>query len=303
MKNIDEKTVRRRKTKLITVPKKKKVKKEEVNTSQKTQTKKKYVSKKRIQKRRKITLIFSLVLIFVITLSVLSCTVFFPIKNIKIKGNEKYNAEEILSSLGVIKGDNLLLASENRANKILKQDFDYIQSIEFNKKLPFTLEVVVNEYQVFSQIKQGNKYIKVASDGKILEISEKQKKGSPVVVGIEVSAKKVGEFVDLDEKENKISMVSYVLDAFEKNNIDGITLINLEDIQDIRVTYKDRIVMLLGSDSNLDKKLTHAKATLESKGNVNESGTLNLSRIPSAKNEASFIPRELEPEEMAKNSK
>jgi len=301
MKNQDQKAVRR-KTKLITVPKKKKIKKENVEKvdNKKQQPKKKYVSKKRLRRRRKIMLITSLVLIIGITLSVLSCTVFFPIKQINIVGNERYNKEEIVASIGVIKGDNLLLASESRANKVLKQEFTYIESVEFDKKIPFTLEVKINEYQTYAQLNINNQYIKFGYDGKILDIAKKPQKNSPVVTGINLEEFEIGDTIDLTSEDGKLSKVVEIIKAFEKNEIDGITLINLEDIQDIRVTYKDRIVMLLGSNSNLDKKLIHAKATLEAKGNNSETGTLNLSRIPSVKNEASFIPRELEPEEMAK---
>ena len=69
MKKNDEKSVKRRKTKLISVPKKKKVNKQkeikEVKTKQ--EPKKKYISKKRLRRRRKFMLITSLVLIIAIT--------------------------------------------------------------------------------------------------------------------------------------------------------------------------------------------------------------------------------------------
>lgn len=296
-----ETTVRKRKKKLITVPKKKSKQKPEIKAKEKQQ--KKYVSKKRLKARRKFVLITSLVLILGITLTVLSYTVFFPIKKIEIIGNEKYKTEEIIKLLGVVKGDNLLLASENRAEKLLKQELNYIESIEFNRKIPFTLSVQVKEYEVFAQIKQNNQYYKISSSGRLLEKSIKAKSDSPIVTGVKVDNIKVGESLDLENESQKISKIDDVIKAFENNGINGVTLINIKDVQDIRVTYKDRIVMLLGSSSNLDKKLVHAKATLEAKGNTKESGTLNLSRIPSAKNEASFIPRELEAEEMAKIKK
>ena len=121
-----ETTVRKRKKKLITVPKKKKKSKQKLEIKAKEKQQKKYVSKKRLKARRKFVLITSLVLILGITLTVLSYTVFFPIKKIEIIGNEKYKTEEIIKLLGVVKGDNLLLASENRAEKLLKQELNYI---------------------------------------------------------------------------------------------------------------------------------------------------------------------------------
>ena len=263
---------------------------------------KKYVSKKRIKRRNRFILISSLVLILAGTLTVLSLTVFFPIKTIKIVNNEKYTADEISASIGVVKGDNLLLASESRAYSALKDKYPYIEAIEFDKKLPFTLNVNVKEYDVFAQIKYGGIYLRIGEDGKILEQSGKFKKGSPVVTGVSVKDKNIGNIISFTSEtgdENIFSKINEIITAFADSEIGGVTLINFSDMQDIRVTYNNRIVMLLGSSSNLDKKLAHAKATLEVRGDNGETGTLNLSRIPSAKNEASFIPRDLETDEIA----
>lgn len=263
---------------------------------------KKYVSKKRIKQRNRFIAVFSLILILVITFTTLSLTVFFPIKTINVVNSKKYSENDIISAIGVVKGDNLLLASESRANSAVKENYPYIESIEFAKKLPFTLNVNVNEYSVYAQIKYGGAYLRIAKDSTILESTDKYYKKAPVICGVKVKQKKIGEIISFDEdnkEESILEKVEEITTSFESNKLKGITLINFENMQDIRVTYNNKIVMLLGSSSNLSKKLTHAKATLEARGDTGESGTLNLSRIPSAKNEASFIPRELEDTEIA----
>ncbi len=302
---------RKRKKSLISVPKKKKqarAQKEIIsNETPKQQPKRRtHISKERLKKRRKIMLITSLVLIFSITLTVLSFTVFFPIKTIKVTSSGRYNSKDIIDSLGVVKGDNLLLSSQSRATKALKEKYIYIESVDFIKKLPFTLEVKVNEYKTYAQFLNNKNYVKVSKDGLVLENSQKYTKNAIVVTGIELEKVTVGteiSFKNQEKDKDILEKIKEIREAFDKNEIKDITLINLSDMQDIRVTYQDRIVMLLGSSSNLDKKLIHAKATLEIKGTSKDTGTLNLSRIPSEKNEASFIPRELMPEEKAKNKK
>lgn len=264
--------------------------------------KKKFVSKKRIKKRNRFLAIASIVVVLVAAFTTLSLTVFFPIKTISVENNKKYSAGEIESAIGIVKGDNLLLASESRANSSIKQNYPYVKSVKFNKKLPFTLKVDVTEYSVFSQVKFGGGYLRIADDGKILELSNDYLKNVPVVTGSDAIKTKVGETIAFKEDskdDNILSKVKEIIKAFNSSSLKGITLINFENMQDIRVTYNNKIVMLLGSSSNLSKKLTHAKATLEARGDNGESGTLNLSRIPSAKNEASFIPRELEDKEIA----
>lgn len=272
---------------------------EKANTKQE---KKKFVSKKRIKKRNRFLAVFSIVVILIAAFTTLSLTVFFPIKTISVENNKKYTAGEIESAIGIVKGDNLLLASESRANSSLKQNYPYVKSVKFNKKLPFTLKVDVTEYSVFSQVKFGGGYLRIADDGKVLETSNDYLKNVPVVSGVETTKNKVGETIAFKEDskdDNILSKVKEIIKAFDTSSLKGVTLINFENMQDIRVTYNNKIVMLLGSSSNLSKKLTHAKATLEVRGDNGESGTLNLSRIPSAKNEASFIPRELDDKEVA----
>ncbi len=262
---------------------------------------KKYISKKR--RKRRMRILFTLLLILVLgsTLTALSLTVFFPIKNINVVNNKKYSTKQIVSAIGVVKGDNLLLANQSRATKAVKTNMPYIKSIEFNKKLPFSLEVKVNEYKVYSQIKYKNKYIVVGDDGLILEVSDKFTKNATEIRGVKPKTQTIGEKITFeeDEKETILQKTNKIIKAFQEKNLGKITLINYENMHDIMVTYSNRIVMLLGSDSYLDQKLSHAKEVLASRNNSTETGTLNLSRIPGSKNESSFIPRELEKSEIA----
>ena len=277
-----------------------------VQNSEPLKKPKKYVSKKRIKRRNRFIAVFSIAVLLAAALVALSLTVFFPIKTIKIAGCKIYEASEISAVIGVVKGDNLLLASEKRANSAVKSAYPYINKIEFNKSLPFTLNVNVKEYSVFTQIKFSSGYIRISEDGKVLEITDEFLKDIPVVTGVTVKEKNIGEkisFTSDSGKEDIFSKTNEIISAFESSKIGGVTLINFSDMQDIRVTYNNQIVMLLGSSANLDKKLAHAKATLEARGDNKETGTLNLSRIPGAKNEASFIPRELQPEEIAQSKK
>lgn len=305
-KQLEMKNQKRRK-KLIEPPKKKKtlkkVVKKQNNSENSVESKpKKYVSKKRIKRRNRFLVISSLILILVATFTTLSFTVFFPIKIIKIINSEKYSIDEIASAIGVVKGDNLLLASEKRAFKSVQEKYPYIKAIEFDKKLPFTLNVNVVEYETFAQVKFGNSYVRVSKDGRVLQLAQKFQKGVPVVTGVTVKEKNIGEIISIkssDGDEEIFSKIDEIISAFSESEIGGVTLINFTDMQDIRVTYNNKIVMLLGSSSNLDKKLAHAKATLDARGDSKDTGTLNLSRIPSAKNEASFIPRDLEADEIA----
>lgn len=294
----------RKRKKLISVPNKKRTNKtnEQPKPKRKKVTaNKKYVSKKRVVRRRKIIAITSVALILISAVVILSITVFFPIKSIKIVDNKRYTTEEISTSIGVVKGDNLLLSNEQRATKALKEKYPYIKSLDFQKKLPFTLVVKVNEYKVFAQVKQGDSFLRVGNDGTVLEQTKKYYKNAPVITGVKVTDKSVGKTIEFENKDDKqiFEEISAITTAFNENQIGKITLINFKNMQDVKVTYNNRIVLLLGSTANLEKKLIHAKEIIDIKGDTNETGTLNLSGIPSDKNVANFYPRELKADEIA----
>ena len=63
---------------------------------------KKYISQKRRKARMRIFLIFSLIVVLGTTLTILSITVFFPIKNINIVNNKRYSDKQISSAIGVV---------------------------------------------------------------------------------------------------------------------------------------------------------------------------------------------------------
>ena len=68
--------------------------------------------KKRRRRKKIIATLIALLCISIITLGVLSLTVFFKIEKINVTGNTTYTAEKIISSAGIANGDNLILASE-----------------------------------------------------------------------------------------------------------------------------------------------------------------------------------------------
>ena len=80
----------------------------------------------------------------------------------------------------------------------------------------------------------------------------------------------------------------------------AFTVVNVSDKQSMWATYNDKIVMLFGSENNIDEKLNYAVHVLEKRADNSETGTLNLSRIPNSKNQVSFIPSELTKEQKSK---
>ena len=102
-----------------------------------------------------------------------------------------------------------------------------------------------------------------------------------------------------EEISDDFAKITGIIDSGKAKDI-AFTVINVSDRQSMWATYKDKIVMLFGSENNLDEKLNYADYVLKQRGDSDECGTLNLSRIPNSKNQVSFIPSELTKEQKSK---
>ena len=90
-----------------------------------------------------------------------------------------------------------------------------------------------------------------------------------------------------------------LLNGIEKSGLSDITLIDINDSSDLRLSYKGQITLLLGSDINLDEALNMAQSSLEqilkSRGE-DATGQLDLRTYADSNSEndmAVFTPQEL----------
>ena len=90
-----------------------------------------------------------------------------------------------------------------------------------------------------------------------------------------------------------------LLNGIEKSGLSDITLIDINDSSDLRLSYKGQITLLLGSDINLDEAMNMALSSLEqilkSRGEV-ATGQLDLRTYADSNSEndmAVFTPQEL----------
>ena len=93
--------------------------------------------------------------------------------------------------------------------------------------------------------------------------------------------------------------ITNIIDSGKQKNM-AFTVVNVSDKQSMWATYNDKIVLLFGSENNIEEKLNYAEYVLEQRADNSETGTLNLSRIPNSKNQVSFIPSELTKEQKSK---
>ena len=245
---------------------------EQKNTSSGKKVKNKKSSKK-------IATIFSLIILVAMIIVFLLAAPIFNINNIKVEGNEKVSAEEIISLSQLKKGENIFKFNNSIISNI-KQN-KYIENVTITRKLPDTVKITVEERKIKYQINLINSFAYIDKNGYILENST-VKKEVPVIAGLSITENELLNKERLDSEDlQKINKIIKIMDATKAINIsDIITEINTENENDyiIYVESKNKKIHI-GNTSNLTNKMLYVKKILENEegksGEVFVNGDIN----------------------------
>lgn len=160
--------------------------------------------KRKRHKRRHRVLRVLLVLALIAAAVVVANLSYFTIQNVSVIGNEQVSDAEILRLAEIddeqsILGLNMLLAR----HKIKLNP--YIESVNINRKMPDTVEIIVTEKPAFAQLAtpeekgKTRKYVAIDSDGRVLEISEEKMKAT-YIKDVAVTKAKLRDKVEIKEE-------------------------------------------------------------------------------------------------------
>lgn len=236
---------------------------------------KNYKKRAKINKiKRKMLLFFLLVLTVTI---VLTYAPFMKITKINCAGNEKLTSEDIISASKICIGNNIFRVNKNKAINNIKT-IPYIKEVSIKRRLPSTMNITVTENRVYSYINLDNMYIYIDDTGKILEESEIPPETScPILSGVKVKTHKVNKVIEL-KNSNQVKSYADLMKVFGNSNFsDKITLINIENLNDIRVTINNSLEIIIGNTDNLDYKINFLASGAYVNIGDNRSGTLDVS--------------------------
>ena len=141
------------------------------------------------RRRKKAILYLVLFLLLLCVGAVLTFTVFFHIADFEVKGNSRYQAQEVIEASGIAKGENLFLCKTEQAAGRIAEKLPYVESVTIKRKLPDKLVITVKEAQLKLAVQQGNSYLIMTGSGKVLEIGATElPEGAALLKGVEVKA-------------------------------------------------------------------------------------------------------------------
>ncbi len=239
---------------------------------------------KKIKRKRRIRLaivIAAFILLLCAVAAPVTALIVFRVDDFKINGKTRYTNEQIIAATGITDGASLLFLKPEKVKASIESKLPYVDSVKVEKQLPGTVIITLTatgKVYVFGTDKGG--YVLTNSSFKVLEAVSKPPQ-SAIIVKCKASVKaNKGEVISFVSKgeDNILTMLKSINDSLTEAGLDGITLINLLDENNIRLVYDSRLLLRLGENDKIDSKLALAKKVVDDQNAVNPTrfGMINL---------------------------
>lgn len=250
------------------------------------------------------------VVVAVVLAIVMGISVFFRVEKVMVYGNEAYSAWQIREKSEIEDGQNLLTFGATRACGKIRTSLPYIKTVRIGIKLPDTVNIYVEEYDVVYAIESSEgKWWLMTSSGRMGEqIDSVAANGYTKVLGVKVEspveggqAKAVEDMIAVPQATSpagesgqneateateaqfiatgaeKLRAALLILDALELNDIVGeASSINVQSLTNLELMYGTRYLVKLGSADDMEKKITTMKQAI-AQLNEYQTGILDVS--------------------------
>ncbi len=236
-------------------------------------------NKRKAAKLRRRKILFKRLLIFVcvlavITVAILSLTVFFPVEKITVDAqNSKYTSEQIIEASGIKKGENLWMTGLNAEENIPK-NLPFISKAKIERRLPANIIIKTETAKAAYCFRYNKVFFLCDGEYKVLEKVKKSNSKLVLIVGAEVKEQNAGEKL-LFENEDKQDLLETLLSLLNSKNI-KINSVDITNNVDIKIRVEDRFNVLLGSSVHLEAKMYHLEGMLKNV-DADTKGSIDLS--------------------------
>ncbi len=202
--------------------------------------------------------------------AVLSLTVFFKIEDIQVIGVDRYEPDTIIAVSGIQKEDNLLRIPTAEVEEKILDAFPYIESVKVARRFPPRVELQVTQCVPEAAVLDGGRLGLITREGKLLEAGDLYIPPEvPVIKGLELEGFVPGDLLggeEHPENQERLWMLDYLFDAAEQIGFGPITNVDVSDRLNMKMVYEARLVLELGSEADMEYKLTFLQEVIHDLG-------------------------------------
>lgn len=239
------------------------------------------VGRRRKRRLRKYTLYYLAFIVFAVAAGVaLSLTVFFKIDHIVVNGNTKYAEGDIVATSGIETGQNLFVVDTGGAAAAIEAAYPYIESARVRRSFPTGVHIDITQATPEAVLRYDLGYMLITLEGRVLDVALGEfPEGFTQIIGIDPGHAVPGEFLP-ESCTEQLVMLGYLTEALGEVPLGDLDLIDLSDRLDIKLLYQNRLIISLGSESDLAYKLKCARTVMEEEMGSNFVGVMGASELP-----------------------
>ena len=226
--------------------------------------------RRQVQRNRRIFASFVLLTVVLISVVILSLTVFFKIDTIKVKGDSRYDTSQIIEASGIVKGKNLFLISVSSSQESITEKLPYISKAVITRRLPSSVIIEIESTDAVFCFNTGSGYALTDPDGKVLELVSEDKipENAAVINASGAYFAETGQTIKADD-EDEWTLLKTVFSAVKESGIKDVTEINVVSQSNIYLVYQNRFNLKLGTTNELVYKLKSAVEIIKKEDEIN----------------------------------
>lgn len=242
------------------------------------ENKEELLKQKKKRKRIKRTIVFLIVLITILITLCLKLP-YFNVATITVEGNENLTKEYIMETSKITTGKNIFLTKKREAVKNIKNN-PYALSVKIKTTLPNKINIEVSERQASFYIKVNKEFYVIDKDGIVLEKTKKIQNPNLIYIkDLEYEKIEVGSAIKLKKTEriDTLKNLCNVIYSYNQTQKRKINMIELNKFVDIKLYCGSDLYINIGTEQNLNEKLTKAMNILKNENLNNMKGYVDVS--------------------------
>ena len=171
-----------------------------------------------LENNRKHILVAALLLVLISFLALLFMrSSYFQVDKIKVTGSSYYTDKEVITMADAKVGGNIFFGVDTGDIMSRLEKNPYFKSVKVKRRLPKTLEIVVDPRTQIGAFAYGDQYVVVDSEGIVLRKTGVEPKVT-VINGLNISKMELGKEVEVEEKDG-LSTALHFLNTMRQGNL------------------------------------------------------------------------------------
>lgn len=193
----------------------------------------------------------------------------FGVQEILVEGDTRYDEQAIMQASGIRVGQSVFSLNLKLAAQNVLSTFPYLETVDIQKVSFGTVRIALKEVEAIGARYADGSWIVVGSNGKALETLPVEGDRPPRYLYFKGATPETVTVGDAAMDEESLRIIRTLLTAFadfrqeanEAEELPAVDLteeiveIDITDKADIRLNWKNRIVIRLGNESNLYKEI------------------------------------------------